>query len=205
MPESEEPPVVVVIGGPNGAGKTTSAQVLIPKGIGLRQFVNADTIAAGLSAFDPASVALEAGRIMLKRLDELAAQRASFAFETTLASRTFASFLRRLQADGYLAHVYYLWLPRPELSIHRVTERVRRGGHHVPPDVVRRRYWRGLANFFALYQPLADSWILSDNSGSEPRVIARGGREQDTVYLDRSRYDEIQRALAEQRDVADES
>lgn len=101
MSEPEQQPVVIVIGGPNGAGKTTSAHRLLPEELHVRAFVNADVIASGLSAFDPEGAAVEAGRIMLRRIKELGAQQKDFSFETTLASRTFAPFLRGLQSEGY--------------------------------------------------------------------------------------------------------
>ena len=167
-------PTVVVLGGPNGAGKTTTASLLLPEGLEIRQFVNADTLAAGLSAFAPETVALQAGRIMLQRLKELATQRASFAFETTMASRSFAPFLQQLKSAGYTVRLAYLRLQSPELAIHRVAERVRRGGHFIPDDTVRRRYERGWQNFRDLYLPLADSAVLVDNSGDSARIIAAG-------------------------------
>jgi predicted ABC-type ATPase len=176
--EINEPqqPRVVVLAGPNGAGKTTCAATLLPEGMDIRQFVNADTIAAGLSAFAPDTAAIQAGRIPLARVAELARQRQDFAFETTLASRSFAPFLRKLQQDGYHVHLIYIWLRTPELALLRVAERVRQGGHSVPAEVVSRRYRRGLANLTQLYQPLADTWIICDNSsvGSAAEVIARG-------------------------------
>jgi predicted ABC-type ATPase len=157
--DTDRRPVVVVIGGPNGAGKTTSAKLLLPDGVFISHFVNADTIAAGLSAFEPERVAMEAGRIMLRRLRELAEQRENFAFETTLASRSFTTFLRELQAVGYSVRVAYVWLRTPELSVERVAARVLRGGHHVPEETIRRRYERGIVNFKTLYRPIADSWL----------------------------------------------
>jgi predicted ABC-type ATPase len=140
------------------------------------EFVNADTIAQGLSAFAQERVALQAGRIMLKRLAELASARASFGFETTLASRSYAPWLRELQSGGYEIHLLFLWLPSADLAIARVAERVRLGGHDVPEETIRRRYDAGLANFLTLYMPLADSWQLIDNgAASIPNRIAVGG------------------------------
>jgi predicted ABC-type ATPase len=188
-------PRVVVLGGPNGAGKTTSAATLLPDDLDVRQFVNADTIAAGLSAFAPETTASQAGRIMLVRLADLARQRQDFAFETTLASRSFAPFLRRLQRERYLVHLIYVWLRSPELAVQRVAERVRRGGHNVPEDVVRRRYWRGLSNFVRIYRPLADTWILCDNSGPGAVVVARGERDYLTEVLDQEIYREFERSV----------
>ena len=187
----ESNPIVVVIAGPNGAGKSTSAARLLPEGLDISHFVNADVIAAGLCPHAPEAVALEAGRMMLERLEELANQRQSFAFETTLSARTYARFLRRLQEEGYQVHLVYVWLETPELAIHRVTERVRRGGHHIPDDTVVRRYYRGLANFKTLYSQIADSWILCDNSKRVLRVVAEGGRGRVRWIMDREVYDAI--------------
>jgi predicted ABC-type ATPase len=167
-------PKVVVIAGPNGAGKSTTAPAVLRNALEVREFVNADTIAAGLSAFSPESVAVPAGRMMLERVRELALEGRDFAFETTLASRTFAPWLQKLQTDGYTFHLVYLWLPTVELAVARVAERVRRGGHAISEEVVRRRYDRSLSNFFNLYSRFADSWLMMDNSiRPRPRLVAK--------------------------------
>jgi predicted ABC-type ATPase len=166
-------PDPVVIAGPNGAGKSTVAPLLIGERLGIAEFVNADVIAAGLSAFAPERVAIEAGRIMLRRLDELAASGADFAFETTLASRSFAPWIARLQRErGYRFHLFYFWLPDAEMAVTRVSGRVRAGGHSVPAPDIRRRYGRGLSNFFQLYSPIADSWEMHENTSPPPKLIA---------------------------------
>ena len=166
-------PNVFVIAGPNGAGKSTAAPRFIGARLGIAEFVNADVIAAGLSAFAPDSVALAAGRVMLKRLHELASQERDFAFETTLASRSYAPWLALLRRERrYSFHLAYLWLPSAEMAISRVAGRIRGGGHAVPPDDIRRRYQRGLANFFSLYSPIADSWEMHDNASLRARLIA---------------------------------
>ena len=201
MGQAEERPVVVVIGGPNGAGKTTCVKSLLPAGMDIQQFVNADAIAIGLAGFAPETVAVQAGRLMLARLDQLSQQRQDFAFESTLASRTFAPFLRRLRADGYVVHLYYVWLRSPDLSIQRVAERVARGGHHVPDDLVRRRYARGLRNFMHLYRPVADAWVLCDNSGSALRIVARGEAGGFREIVDQELWDEIERIVQRAEDV----
>jgi Uncharacterized protein conserved in bacteria len=166
-------PKIVVMAGPNGAGKSTTAPMMLREALAVEEFVNADAIAAGLSGFAPERVAFTAGRAMLCRLHELAAERRDFAFETTLASRSFAPWLGKLRASGYRFELIYLWLPHAELAIERVAERVRRGGHDVPTDVIQRRYDKGLANFFDLYRCLADFWMMIDNSNpSDPNPIA---------------------------------
>jgi predicted ABC-type ATPase len=176
MPMETNQPQVVVIAGPNGAGKSTTAPVLLQELFGISEFVNADIIAREISPDSPDRAALGAGRIMLTRTKELARLRRDFAFETTLATRHFAPWLADLSRQAYMVHVVFLWLPSPETAIGRVTERVRLGGHGVPPDTVRRRYARGLRNFFSLYRPIAAYWRFYDNSDTGgPRLIAAGG------------------------------
>jgi len=180
---TETRPSVVVLAGPNGAGKSTVAPALLHGALAVNEFVNADVIASGLSAFDPESAAIAAGRVMLSRIRELASQRVNFAFETTLASRTFAPWLRQLVTSGYSAHLVFLWLPSADFAVDRVAERVRTGGHNVPPETVRRRYAAGLRNFFQLYEPLVSGWVLYDSSGPVPRPVAEGlASHPPTVY-----------------------
>jgi predicted ABC-type ATPase len=165
----------MVVAGANGSGKSTSAPALLRDALEVTEFINADTIAAGLSAFRPQSVAVAAGRIMLARMRSLAIARENFAFETTLASRSFTPWLKQLRKGGYRVHILFLWLRNEELAVRRVAERARAGGHDVPEDVVRRRYQAGLRNFFGLYVPLADSWQMLDNSEpGKPRLVATG-------------------------------
>ena len=180
-------PSVVVLGGPNGAGKSTAAPRLLRGSLKVDEFVNADTLAQGLSAFRPEDVALQAGRITLERLDALGEQRRHFAFESSLASQSVALRLTGLKADGYTVQVLYLWLPGVDLAIARVAERVRAGGHDVPVEAVRRRYVRGRHNFFTLYRGLADRWRLYDASSVEgPQLVATGGGDVQTrLYLPR--------------------
>ncbi len=184
-------PHVVVLAGPNGAGKSTTAPVLLRGRLGVAEFVNADTIARGLSAFAPEGVAIDAGRVMLRRLEQLAAQQRDFAFETTLASRTFAPRIARWMLTGYTFHLVFLWLPNAEVALARVRERVRLGGHDVPEVTVRRRYARGLVNFFTLYQPVATTWRLYDNSRARPRLVARGDRSGRSVVSDAELWAQI--------------
>lgn len=173
---AKQHPHIIIIAGPNGAGKSTTAPSLLQGTLGVKEFVNADVIAQGLSAFQPETAAFHAGRIMLERLHYLAKERVNFAFETTLSSRTFAPWIDDLRKKGYICHLVFLWLPSPAFAIARVQERVRMGGHNVPEEVIRRRYNAGIRNFFQLYQPLTESWRFYDNSDpSGPKVIAAGG------------------------------
>ena len=178
-------PSIVVLGGPNGAGKSTSAPRLLGGLLKVGHFVNTDTIAQGLSAFRPEDVALDAGRITLRRLDELEVHRENFAFEATLASQALARRLARLKTRGYTVHIVFLWLPTADLAIARVAERVRAGGHDVPSEAVRRRFQRGLRSFFSVYRPAADTWRLYDGSSIRgPRLVASGGIMTETRVRD---------------------
>jgi predicted ABC-type ATPase len=181
----ETAPQVVVIAGPNGAGKTTLAPFLLRDKLGLLEYVNADPIAHGLSGFDPASVALQAGRVMLNRLHELAEQRKTFAFETTLAAKHYAGWIKKLRDNGYAFQLMFLWLRSPDLAVQRVRTRVRAGGHEVPEQVIRRRHAAGLTNFWKFYQPLADAWAVYDNSELEKSLIAAGDREVPLLIYDK--------------------
>ncbi|HEY2415326.1 MAG TPA: zeta toxin family protein [Pirellulaceae bacterium] len=169
-------PNVIVLAGPNGAGKTTASRVILPKLVDVVEFVNADVIAQGLSGFAPENAALEAGRIMLARLHQLAEQQLTFAFETTLASRTFAPWLKKLLGDGYEMRLFFFWVPSAEFSIARVANRVKLGGHYVDPETIRRRYDRGLQNFFNLYQSIATEWFVYNNTVSPGEVLVARGR-----------------------------
>jgi predicted ABC-type ATPase len=163
------------------------AQTILREEFRCAEFVNADVIARGLSAFNPEGAALEAGRVMLQRLHELARQRVDFAFETTLASRTFAPWLRKRQEEGYRFHLFFAWLPHPDMAVVRVASRVAAGGHHVPEVDIRRRYERGISNFHGLYMKLADVWEVYDNSEAT-RLIARGSRRFAPAILDQPRW-----------------
>ena len=176
-----ENPKIIVIAGCNGAGKSTIAPHLLRDAFGLKDFVNADTIAQGLSAYSPESVSIEAGRLMLKRLKDLAEQRKSFSFETTLATRFYANWLSDLKMKGFEFHLIFLWLENPELAYERVQERVNLGGHNIPEDVIYRRYFKGLRNFFKLYKPIANSWEIYDNS-QEIEIIAKGFEEEIEIF-----------------------
>ncbi|MFO0800895.1 MAG: zeta toxin family protein [Gemmataceae bacterium] len=171
MPASSTP-TVAVLAGINGAGKTSSSYPILTGALGIPVFVNADAIARGLNAFDVESEAVKAGRIMLAHLDELAAARRSFAFETTLATRTYAPRLEALKAAGYTSHLLYFWLDSPDEAIRRVALRVASGGHHVPEETIRRRYSRSIRNFLGLYRSIVTTWTVYDNSNDRPRVIA---------------------------------
>jgi predicted ABC-type ATPase len=185
-------PHVIIISGPNGAGKSTTAPAILQGALGVTEFVNADTIAAGLSAFNPEKAAFHAGRVMLERLRQLADEGENFAFETTLASKTFAKWLKTLKAHSYAFHLFFLWLPSPDYAVARVAERVKMGGHNVPEETIHRRYHAGLKNFFTIYQPLADTWRMYDNSApGEPHLLSYGERSNVMKITDINRWEAI--------------
>jgi len=182
----------VILGGPNGAGKSTAAPGLLRDALSVTEFVNADTIARGLSEFDPDAAAIAAGRVMLGRLDELERSRTDFAFESTLASRSFGPRVARLRDAGYRIHAVFLWLPNADMAVARVRERKRRGGHGVPVATIRRRFVRGLRNFFDLYAPLGDSWRLYDNSKRVgPRLIVQASRGRQPEICDEETWQAV--------------
>jgi len=167
-------PILYIIAGCNGAGKTTASLTILPEILECKQFVNADNIAYGLSPFDVESVAIEAAKIMLHSIEELLAEGETFAIETTLATRSYVTLVRRAQAMGYTVKVLYIWLESTELALQRVSERVKNGGHNIPDDVVERRYYRGIYNFFKLFMPLCDGWTFVDNSWNRLNIVGSG-------------------------------
>ena len=186
-------PKLYIIAGCNGAGKTTASYAVLPEMLGCKEFVNADEIAKGLSPFNPESVAIEAGRLMLQRMDDLLSEGSDFAFETTLSTRSYVKFIERAQAKGYFVPLLYFWLPTPEQAIERVATRVREGGHNIPSDVIRRRYANGIKNLTALHIPLCNYWAIYDNSSADEqiRIIALGGKDITTHIEDTLSYKTI--------------
>lgn len=167
-------PRCIVIAGPNGAGKTTLARELLVEEIRTENFINADFIAQGLSPFRPERAAVAAGKLMLEEIDRLVAARVDFAFETTLSGLAHAARLRRIKDSGYRVEILFIRLESARLAVTRVGFRVRQGGHNVPKADILRRFDRGWINFNSLYRPLADSWVVIENSGNQPRLLESG-------------------------------
>ncbi|MGA0559032.1 zeta toxin family protein [Larkinella sp. VNQ87] len=165
-------PKLFILAGCNGAGKTTAAYTILPDVLNIRQFVNADEIARGLSPFEPESVALEAGRMMLNRMNQLLEQQVDFAFETTLSTRSYVQTIKRAQQAGYSVTLFYVWLESVELAKERVAARVARGGHSIPPEVIERRYKRSIQNLMTLYLPICNRTIVVNNSTTELSPVA---------------------------------
>ncbi len=172
---------IIIIAGPNGAGKTTFAREFLPNEAGCPTFVNADLIAEGLNPLQPEQEAMAAGRMMLDMIRRYVNEGRSFAFETALSGRTYASMIPRWQEQGYRVRLYFLRLPTPEVAIARVRQRVSTGGHSVPDDVIRRRFNSGWNNFETVYQDLVDEWKLYDSAGLTPVEIARSSDHDDAV------------------------
>jgi predicted ABC-type ATPase len=166
-------PHLYVIAGCNGAGKTTASFTMLPEMLDCKEFVNADEIARGLSPFQPETVSFEAGRIMLTRISDLLSERADFAFETTLSTKSYRPLIVKAQKLGYKVVIIFFWLESKELAKTRVQSRVKLGGHSIPDDVIERRYIRGLDNFFTMYRPICDAWLFCNNSGQDASIVAR--------------------------------
>lgn len=184
-----------MIGGPNGAGKSTAAQELVPRELNIREFVNADDIARGLSPFNAEHAAVAAGRLMIERMQALVRSGESFAFETTCAGRAYAPWLRECQTRGWRVALMFLWLPSAEAALERVARRVSGGGHAIPKDVVIRRWKAGLANMRHLYLPLSDGAQIHDNSDGTRILIAERTPDAPLVVHDAVRWAMIDKAL----------
>ena len=186
-------PKLFIIAGCNGAGKTTASYSILPEMLDCREFVNAYEIAKGLSPFNPESVAIDAGRLMLQRMYDLLSMDEDFAFETTLASRSYVKFIEQAQSKGYFVSLLFFWLPTPEQAIERVATRVNEGGHNIPSDTIRRRYFSGIRNLMALYTPICNYWVIYDNSSTDMkiRIVASGGLNTTTEIIDPLSYQTI--------------
>ena len=165
-------PNLHILAGPNGAGKTTFANEFLPDYMACLNFVNADLIAKGLSPFNPQSAAIKAGRLMLEQTYYFADQKLDFGIETTLSGKSNIRVFNDLKAKGYRLHLYFLWISDIDIALLRIADRVRRGGHHVKEEDVRRRFSRGISNFFNVYRQMMDFWVLLNNSTEYPTMIA---------------------------------
>ena len=181
---------VYIIAGPNGAGKTTFAIKFLPEYAKCTNFINADLIAHGLSPFSPGAAAIRAGKLALEQIHEFAKKRVDFAFETTLSGKLYVKLFKSLKKKGYEIHIFFLWAPDADLVVSRIKGRVAQGGYDVPIRDILRRFNRSITNFFKIYQSLADSWMLFDNAGVHPILIAemKNGK---VKIIDESLYNDI--------------
>ena len=181
-----------IIAGCNGAGKTTASFTVLPEMLDCHEFVNADEIARGLSPFHPEGVAIQAGRLMIERVIQLLKEGETFAFETTLSTRSYVKLIQQAQRRGYFVTLLFFSLATPEQAVQRVAKRVSQGGHNIPTDVIYRRFESGLANLFNLYMPIVDYWALYDNSNIPTRHIASGERGKAPTILEPEKWQDFQ-------------
>lgn len=177
-----------IIAGCNGAGKTTASFTVLPEMLECQEFVNADEIARGLSPFHPEGVAIQAGRLMIDRVIYLLKEGITFAFETTLSTRSYVKLIQQAQRRGYFVTLLFFSLASPEQAVKRVAKRVSQGGHNIPTDVIYRRYASGLRNLFQMYTQVVDYWAFYDNSDVPSRKIACGWKDGQTIVLESDTY-----------------
>ena len=186
-------PNLYIISGANGSGKTTTAKQILPYFLNIHEYLNADEIAAGLSPFRPESVAIQAGKLMLKRLNYFVEHQTDFAFETTLSGLNYLRFLKKCQTQNYQINLIHFWLHSPDLAIARVRQRVASGGHNIPEETIIRRYYRGQKNLIQSYLALCQTWIIYDNSTFPSQLVATYNPEQQITLYQPEIWEQIQR------------
>ncbi|HST31359.1 MAG TPA: zeta toxin family protein [Chthoniobacterales bacterium] len=164
-------PTIFLIAGCNGAGKTTFAKEFLPS-IGVIRFLNADEIARGLSPLKPEAVAFKAGKLLLSELRELVDRQQTFALESTLSGKTYVRIFEKAKQCGYAIELHFVWIPDVREAIRRVRQRVIEGGHNVPVEDIRRRFARSIQHLLDDYAPIADRWVLWDNSTPPAKPLA---------------------------------
>ena len=182
---------VYIIAGCNGAGKTTASFTILPEIIHCKEFVNADEIARGLSPFQPEKVAIEAGRIMLNRIDGLFSNNESFAFETTLSTKSYKNKVIEAKQNNYTATLLFFWLMNVELAKERVKTRVSEGGHNIESDIIERRYIKGIINLFEIYLPIVDGALIFDNSYGKPELLASKTVDGQLKIIKENKFNEL--------------
>jgi len=180
-----------IIAGCNGAGKTTASYTIFPEIIKCKEFVNADEIAKGLSPFQPETVALEAGRIMINRINELLNENKSFGFETTLSTRSYKNKILKAKKQGYTVTLIFFWLNNVDLAKERVKIRVKEGGHNIPEKIIERRFIKGIINLFDLYLPIVDNALIFDNSYGKPQLIAQKFDSEKLTIIDNKKFNQL--------------
>ena len=180
-----------IIAGCNGAGKTTASFTILPDILDCKEFVNADEIAKGLSPFQPEKVAFEAGRIMLNRIDELFKNQENFAFETTLATKTYRQKVKFAKENNYNTTLLFFWLRNSNLAKERVKTRVKEGGHNIPNDIIERRYMNGIKNLFDIYLEIVDQVLIFDNSEGKPILIAEKNFGEEIVIHNLEKFNDL--------------
>ncbi len=184
-----------IIAGCNGAGKTTASFTILPEILDCKEFVNADEIARGLSPFQPEKVSIEAGRIMLNRITELVSHNETFAFETTLSTKSFKNRILEAKVKNYNITLLFFWLKNPELAKERVKTRVLEGGHNIPKDIIERRYYKGIKNLFEIYLSIVDHALIFDNSQGKHDLIAEMSSSEELIILNQNKFNELKNYL----------
>ena len=182
-----------IIAGCNGAGKTTASFTILPEILDCKEFVNADEIAKGLSPFQPEKVAVESGRIMISRINDLLKEGMSFAFEATLASKSYKNKIELAKSKGYSVTLLFFWLQTIELAKNRVATRVLEGGHNIPNNVIERRYVNGIKNLFSIYLPIIDDVMIFDNSQTKSQLIASKSDNSQLLIHDVQKYNQLKK------------
>lgn len=180
-----------IISGCNGAGKTTASFTILPDILDCKEFVNADEIAKGLSPFQPEKVSFEAGRIMLKRINELLESNENFAFETTLATKSYKSKIAEAKTKNYNVTLLFFWLQNVDLAIERVKTRVQEGGHNIEIEVIKRRYLNGIKNLFEIYMPIVDEVMIFDNSEGRHELLAEKTFNSEITIFNQSKFTKL--------------
>lgn len=198
-------PTLYIISGCNGSGKTTCTYSLLPEMLECKQYVNSDEFAKALSPFNPGAASLKAGRLMLLKVKYLMDRNETFSIETTLATRTLIKIATIAQNRGYSVVILYFWLSSPQMAIQRVRNRVAAGGHDIPEEVIKRRYYMGLDYLFNDYIPMCDHWILADNSNPPFKVIAQGSKGEEPIVRDPKTYEIIKTITRSAKKLSDEN
>ena len=186
-------PNLYIIAGCNGSGKTTASYTVLPEMLNCEEFINADEIARGLSPFNPDKVAIEAGRIMLRKINDFINKKYDFAFETTLSTKSHTKTIEKAKENEYEITLLFLFLDSVDLAIERVRARVEEGGHDIPEKVIRRRYFAGIKNLFDLYVPVCDYWMITDNSNPNLKLVAEGTQKEIIKIEDNSIFNLMKR------------
>jgi len=188
-----------IIAGCNGAGKTTASYTILPEIIECKEFVNADEIAKGLSPFQPERVSFEAGRIMINRINELLKDNQSFAFETTLSTRSYKNKIIKAKEQGYTVTLLFFWLNNIDLAKERVKIRVKEGGHNIPQDVIERRFLKGIYNLFDIYLPIVDGALIFDNSFGKHELIAQKIMDEKITLINENKFNDLKNFYDQKR------
>jgi len=177
-----------IIAGHNGAGKTTFLKEFV-KHKNLK-YINADEIVQDISADRFSLLSIKAGKIALKRVRRFKEERLNFAIETTFSGKIWKSMIDDFKKSNYSITVFFIYLDTPEEAIERIWVRINKKGHYISKDVVYRRYFRSIRNFWLIYKKLVDEWFLINNSCDTPFLVAHG-RRKDFSLMDENSFEKF--------------